>query len=332
MLVSRHDAPGRGSTLGELPYGFEAVDPKPLGTAPSRPAHAVSRQQSATVGEALLRTARPRQWLKNLLVLAAPASAGALGRADVLFHTSVAFVVFTLAASGTYFLNDTADVAEDRRHPVKRLRPIAAGQIPVPVARALGIGLMLLAGAGAWLASGPPLAVIVAAYLVVTVGYTTWLRDVAVLDISAVALGFVLRAVSGGVAAPVPLSDWFLIVVSFGALFLAAGKRFAELRALGSSSATRATMATYNEAFLRHVTFAAATIAILGYCAWTFARIPGSTWLTVSIFPLVVGLLRYALLLEEGEGEAPEEILLHDRALQVLGALWGLAFWLGIYW
>ncbi len=310
-----------------------ALRPGPLAHAPSvgrgEPESRESRE--STVAAGLLRTARPRQWVKNVLVFAAPAAAGALMSANVVMQTVVAFLTLSLAASGTYFLNDAQDVEADRRHPVKRHRPVAAGIVPVGIARPLGVGLMSLAIAVALAASGPGLAAVTAGYLALTLSYTLWLKHEPVLDIAAIAVGFVLRAVAGGAATGTPLSDWFLLVVSFGALFLATGKRFAELQSLGSSHGTRSSLAAYTAPYLRHVGFTSATLMILAYCAWVIRQAIPAWPLTLSILPLVLAVLRYALLLEQGEGEAPEELAFRDRSLQVLGVAWAALFLGGVY-
>lgn len=278
----------------------------------------------------LARTARPRQWVKNLLVLAAPLAGAALTDLAVLLHSAGAFAAFCLVASGGYFLNDAQDVEADRRHPTKRTRPVAAGTVPVPAARAAGVGLY---GAGLALAYvvSPGLLGLVAVYVVMTTAYSFGLKQIPVLDIAVVSLGFVVRALAGGVATGVPMTDWFVIVVSFGALFLAAGKRFAEARRPGAGTMTRDTLRDYSAPFLRHVTFAAATVTILAYCAWLFDQPGSDVWLTVSVLPLVLALLRYLLLLEHGRGEAPEEVLLADHPLQVLAVVWLATFVTGTY-
>jgi 4-hydroxybenzoate polyprenyltransferase len=181
---------------------------------------------------AVVKAVRPRQWVKNLLVFAAPLAA--LGGPDtydyrtVLGRVSVAFVVFCMAASSIYLVNDARDVEADRAHPTKRFRPIAAGVLPVGIA--YGIAAALAAGCLAiswWLT--PQLAAVMAVYLVIQLAYCFGLKHQAVLDISILSSGFLIRAIAGGVAGGIPLSQWFLLVMAFGSLFMAAGKRFAEV-------------------------------------------------------------------------------------------------------
>jgi decaprenyl-phosphate phosphoribosyltransferase len=170
---------------------------------------------------------RIHQWPKNLLVFAAPAAAAAVGRPHVLARVSLTFVVFCLLASGAYLINDVLDAAEDRRHPVKRHRPVAAGAVSPSRAAAVG-AVALLLGVGLSLAVSSTLLAVACGYALLNVGYTTLLRRIAIADIIAIAGAFVLRAVAGGVAARVPISYWFILVVSFAALFVAAGKRYAD--------------------------------------------------------------------------------------------------------
>ncbi len=283
----------------------------------------------------LLRTARPRQWVKNVLVFAAPGAAGVLGHRDALLRTLLAAAVFCLAASAMYFLNDATDVEADRVHPEKRLRPVAAGLVPVTAACVVGVWLVLAAVVLADLAGSPLLAGLVVVYAAITVSYSLWLKHEPVFDLAAVASGFVIRAIAGGVAAGVPISTWFLIVVSFGSLFMVAGKRHSEHLSMGDERGShRLTLELYSVSFLRYVRATASGVAITGYCLWAFERnsgIPGVPWFELSIVPFVLGMLRYALILEAGSTAGPEEIVLGERSLQLMGLACVLFVGLGIY-
>src|SRR4051812_26965739 len=177
---------------------------------------------------ALVKLARPRQWTKNALVFAAPAAAGTLTTAWVFRDAMLAFVAFCLASSATYMVNDARDVEADRRHPVKRARPVASGAISARAAYACAalaaLGSLVFAAAAA-----PLLVVVVVGYLALTTAYSARLKHEPVLDICSVALGFFLRAVAGGVATETPLSRWFVIVTAFCSLYLVTGKRYAEV-------------------------------------------------------------------------------------------------------
>jgi decaprenyl-phosphate phosphoribosyltransferase len=282
---------------------------------------------------ALVREARPKQWVKNLLAFAAPGAAGVLFHADVAWRSLVLFAALCAAASGTYFLNDVVDVDADRRHPVKRDRPVAAGVVPLRLARWCGalllvLGLALAAATGRWPALG-----VVAAYIALTLAYTAWLKHIAVVDIAS---GFVLRAIAGAAAVDVPMSDWFLICTSCGSLFIVTGKRYAELNHLGErAGSVRATLDAYNVAFLRLVLGVACSTTLLSYCVWAFDKAHVATtswpWYQLSIVPMATALLRYALVLEAGHGAAPEDVFAEDRALQVLVVAWLVLFGLGVY-
>ncbi len=282
---------------------------------------------------ALVRLARPKQWVKNVLVIAAPGAAGVLGEPLSLYRTAIAFVCFCLAASGTYYINDALDVEADRRHPTKRFRPIASGAVSVRTAVVGGIVLIvasiLLSFAARW-----QLAFIVGGYLVQTMLYSLWLKHEAVLDLACVASGFVLRTIAGGVAVGVTISPWFLIVAGSASLFMVTGKRHAELVELGDGAVGhRRALEMYSRSYLNYVRAVSSSVTVLAYCLWAFeksATVGSQVWFQLSIVPFVLGILRYALLLEQGGGGAPEELVLSDRVLLVLGALWALLFGIAV--
>lgn len=292
-------------------------------------------------GHALLRATRPRQWIKNILVFAAPAAAGSIGQPAILGRSAAAAGLFLAAAAGTYLVNDVLDAEADRVHPVKRTRPIAAGD--VSPATALTTAAVLLVGAllGAGTLAGAPLVEVIGAYVAITLAYSAWLKRMAVVELACVASGFVLRAVAGGAAAHLAISPWFLTVTSGGALLLVAGKRTAELRALGARGAShRPVLAAYPEAFLRFVRAVAATVTITSYGLWAFDRAnhlgdirpdTDDVVLRLSIVPFVVAILVVELALERGEGGAPEELAFSHRTLQVLGAACLGLVLIGIY-
>lgn len=284
---------------------------------------------------ALLAEARPKQWIKNLLVFAAPAAAGVLDKPDALAQAVAAFVCFCLAASGTYYLNDAADVDADRLHPKKKFRPIAAGEIPLPLARIIGVVAIISSVLAALLVNWH-LAVTVGAYVALTTTYSLWMKHVAVLDVVGVAAGFVLRAIGGAAAVSVPISDWFFIVASFGSLLMVVGKRRAETEEMGAGAAEfRPTLGMYPPDYLAQLQTISTAVVLVGYCLWAFEKAALSTasipWFELSIVPFGVAVLRYVLLLDTGHGGAPEEVVLADRALQIMGAAWLLVFAVGVY-
>ena len=283
----------------------------------------------------LWREARPKQWAKNVLVFAAPGAAGVLDNGDQLWRAVVMFAAFCLAASGTYFWNDLLDVEADRAHPTKRRRPIAAGVVPLGVARLVGT-LLLAAGIGLAFVPGWKAGVTVVVYVALTLTYSTVWKHIAVLDLVAVASGFVLRAVGGAAATSVDMSTWFVLCTTFGSLFIVTGKRYAELRDMGEEAgSTRATLDQYSLGYLRIVLSVTCGAALVAYCIWAFdtKELSGSTWpfYELSIVPMLAALLRYLLVLEQGHGGAPEEVFLADRTLQGLGVVWMVTFALGVY-
>ncbi|MHB8532441.1 MAG: decaprenyl-phosphate phosphoribosyltransferase [Solirubrobacteraceae bacterium] len=281
---------------------------------------------------AMIQACRPRQWTKNLLVIAAPGAGGALLHAEVPGRLVLTFICFCALSSATYLLNDIHDRAEDRAHPRRRMRPIAAGRLPVPLAAVTAV-VLALAGLGLAFAVRPWLAAVGGAYVVLTTSYTLWWRSVAVADLAAISGGFVLRALAGGVATNIALSRWFLLVTSFGALFVVAGKRYAELRTPGAAGRTRALLAQYTENYLRLVIGIAASVTTIAYCLWAFQRSHQArlSWYELTVVPLVLWLLRYGLLLEQGAGDAPEELVLRDRFLLIVTAAWLALFVAGVY-
>lgn len=282
----------------------------------------------------LLREARPRQWVKNVLLLAAPGAAGALTEPDSLVPVLLGILSFCLTASGVYYVNDLVDLKADRVHPVKRHRPIAAGVVSEGLARGIAV-LLLLAGVAVAAVVGAQFVVVLVVYVVVTTAYSFRFKHVPVIDLVMVAAGFLLRAVAGGVAADVPLSSFFLLVAAFGSLFMVAGKRHGEFRAMGEDrAATRASLSGYTDAYLRYVWSIASAVTMVGYSLWAFQLSqgrPSPLWYELSVAPFVIALLRYAYLVEAGEGGEPEELVFKDRQLQLFGLVWAVLFAAGVY-
>ena len=302
--------------------GAAVLDPAP----PPSP-----RGRAGLVG-GLVRAARPRQWLKNVLVLAAPAAAGVLLDAAVALPVALTFVAFCFVASGTYLLNDALDVHADRLHPRKQHRPIANGTVSVGAAKLAAAALLVAGLALGWVVD-VRLAIVLAVYVVVMQSYTAVLKRVAVVELGVISSGFVLRAVAGAVAVDVPVSTWFLIVTSFASLFIAVGKRNAERLTLGEAAIEhRPALAEYPPGFLQYVGAVAAAVAIVAYCLWALIGVEEPTLAhELSIVPFVLAMLRYALLAERGEAGAPEDVFLSDRTILILGLLWAVAFGVGTY-
>lgn len=277
----------------------------------------------------IIKAIRPRQWVKNVLVFAAPVAALGDDRyvydyRAVLVKVLLAFVVFSLAASAVYLINDARDVEADRAHPTKRFRPIAAGVVPPWLAYSLA-GLLGAASLSiSWMVT-PNLAAVMAVYITIQLAYCFGLKHQPVIDICIVSSGFLIRAIAGGVAAGVPLSQWFLLMMAFGSLFMAAGKRYAELQLADRTGAKiRKSLESYTSSYLRFVWTLSATALVLCYGLWAFERdaTGGTSWFVISMIPFTVAILRYAVDVDGGMAGEPEEIALKDRALQLLALAW----------
>jgi decaprenyl-phosphate phosphoribosyltransferase len=283
---------------------------------------------------------RPRQWVKNLLVLVAPAAAGVLFHRQVAIHTAIAFAAFCLTASGVYLINDVIDLKADRQHPEKRYRAIASGELPVPTALVAGV-ILLLAGLGVGgTIKDAGLIAILLIYVANAICYVTYLKSVAVLEMASVAAGFFLRALAGAAASNLPVSSWFLVVISFGALFLVVGKRAAEIHALGDRAADhRPVLKEYPEGFLNSALTLTATVVVTTYCLWAFdtsklglsAEHRHVIAIQLTVVPVVLAMLYILRQLQSGGGGAPEDLVLSDRVVQVLGVTWVALLVVGIY-
>lgn len=274
---------------------------------------------------ATVRAMRPRQWLKNLLVLAAPLAAGKLFEPAILRGAALAFVAFCLVSASVYLVNDVRDVEEDRLHPTKRFRPIAAGELKPATALALAI---VLGACGLVLGFfvSPPLGITMLVYVSLQLLYSAYLKHLPVVDLAMVASAFLLRAIAGGVATGIPLSQWFLLVAAFGSFFMVSGKRYSEMKALGGEAGTRRSLTRYSESYLRFAWMLAAVMVLISYSLWAFENggngALGIPWTAISIAPFTLGLLQYALEVDAGTAGEPEEVVLHDHVLQGLGLVW----------
>ncbi len=288
----------------------------------------------------LVKALRPRQWVKNVLVLAAPMAAGTdvLTDGATMLRVLIAFVAFCLIASATYLINDALDVEADRNHPTKRFRPIAAGVVPRNLAFGLATVLALAAIGISFLANWQT-AVTIAVYFAIQLGYCFGLKHQAVIDICIVSSGFLIRAIAGGVAAQLPegLSRWFLLVMAFGSLFMAAGKRYAELvYAERTGAKIRKSLEYYTATYLRFVWTLSATSVVLCYGLWALDTGPGGShgdnvFYSISIVPFTVAILRYAVDVDGGAAGEPEEIALGDRILQFLAVAWIICVGVAVY-
>ena len=274
-------------------------------------------------------SSRPRQWPKNLLVLAAVLFSGEYHSSASLLAAVAATAIFTLATASLYLLNDAIDAPRDREHPVKRRRPIAAGAVPVGLAVGVGVVLsvaaLALATVLAW-----PFGAALAVYLALQVGYSLLLKHLVILDLLAIAVGFVIRAVAGALVIEVPVSPWLYICTFLLALFLAVGKRWAELGGPARSSAARPVLERYTPEYLRTLVVITAAATPLSYALYTFSapNLPDNHLMMITIPIVLYGILRYVYLLQnDGSGEEPERVLLGDP-----GILGSVVMWVAVSW
>ncbi|HEV2639255.1 MAG TPA: decaprenyl-phosphate phosphoribosyltransferase [Actinocrinis sp.] len=305
--------------------------PRPAGP-PESAAEPAPRSGGLAAG--LVREARPKQWVKNVLVLTAPLAAGKIGHAATVRDGAIALAAFCLAASAVYYANDSFDVEADRQHPKKRFRPIAAGIIPIRLAWVM-VALLSAAAVAVGFAANGATAAVIGFYIAMHLAYSAWFKHVAVVDLVMVAAGFLLRAMVGGIAAGLPLSQWFLLTTGFGSLFMVAGKRYSEMVLMGEEAAsTRKSLAAYSKSYLRFVWQMAAGLTMLTYAEWASILDAGHhqiAWHEISIVPWCLVFLRYALLVDRGKAGEPEDVVLGDRMIKIVGALWLVCFTLGVF-
>ena len=262
---------------------------------------------------------RPLQWIKNLLVFAAPFTAGAFSDFGALTPLLYLFVMFCAASSTNYVLNDWLDKDYDSQHSQKKHRPIASGKIGY---KSLLLILIFLISLQTLLSFFIPLHALlwVVAYLFVSIGYSLYFKKIAVVEMSLIAIGFMIRALAGAAAIKVEASSWFLIVIGFGALFLVGNKRLAEL-SYQNSSLTRGVMDKYSNSFLKMVIGSSMTVCLVGYTLWAFQYANGTPLTKFSVIAFAVALMRYLWITERKNAENPEVVLFTDRVLVALGLI-----------
>ncbi len=278
---------------------------------------------------ALLVSLRPHQWTKNLFVLAALAFSKHLFDGDALLRAAGAFLVFCVLSGATYLFNDILDLELDRLHPAKRLRPVASGQLPLPLARGACL-LLALAALAASLALGRPFALAAFAYLALNVAYSVALKHVVILDVLAIAVGFVLRAVAGALAIAVVFSDWLVVCTLLVALFLALAKRRHELVTLADAVGHRRILAEYSPYLLDQMVSVVTASCLTAYAFYTLAPDTIEKYrtdrLSLTIPFVIYGIFRYLYLVHRREqGGSPSDLLLTDRPLLLAVALWAAA-------
>jgi len=276
---------------------------------------------------ALTRALRPLQWTKNAVLLAALVFDQKLFEPDAVLRALLAVAVFCAASSAVYLVNDVRDAAADRLHPTKRLRPIAAGAVPAGRALAVAALLIVVALLAGW-AVRPAFALVVAGYLGLMVAYSLALKRLVILDVFAIAAGFVLRAAAGAVAIAVAISPWLLVCTMLLALFVGFGKRRHELAALDDAVGHRATLGDYSLGLLDQLLAITAAATVMAYSFYTFdaAAVPDNHAMMLTIPFVAYAVFRYLFLVHRRDlGGSPEALLFADLPLlaSILG--WGLA-------
>ncbi|HEX5300410.1 MAG TPA: decaprenyl-phosphate phosphoribosyltransferase [Streptosporangiaceae bacterium] len=282
---------------------------------------------------AVVRTARPRQWPKNLLVFAAPLAGASLGRRDGLLYALVAAAAFGLASAAVYFVNDVVDAERDRLHPRKRNRPVASGALPKQHAIALGAVCAALGLSAGLLISEPLLIATVAGYLSLSFGYSLVLKQIPVIEVMFLAAGFLLRVLGGAAATHVPPSGWFLLVCSLGALGVAIAKRYAELTSLGAKAVEhRPVLRFYRPAQLRIAQIAVGAAMIAAYLAWAAGEHSGARlWHLASALPLALALVRFGYLTGRRTAAPVEDLIMRDIPMLACELSWLALFVTGLY-
>ncbi|MBN1938062.1 MAG: decaprenyl-phosphate phosphoribosyltransferase [Candidatus Aminicenantes bacterium] len=275
----------------------------------------------------LLKSLRPAQWTKNLFVFAALVfSKGVLIR-ESLLRSVWAFAVFCLLSGALYLINDVVDVEEDRRHPKKRLRPIAAGRVSrgAAIAWAGAFGAAALAGA---FALGWGFGLVASIYAGLVIAYTFALKHIVILDVFLIASGFVLRVIAGGLAIAVPLSSWLIICTSLLSLFIAFGKRRHEIVSLDADAPLHRPILNEYSAYLLDQMISVVTAStVIAYCLYTVSeetvRKFGTSNLILTTPFVLYGVFRYLYLVhQKGLGGSPEEMILRDKPLAAAIVLW----------
>jgi decaprenyl-phosphate phosphoribosyltransferase len=277
-------------------------------------------------------TTRPRQWPKNLLVFAAPLAGATIGRGDEFGYAVLAAVVFGCASAAVYLVNDVVDAERDRRHPIKRHRPIASGALPGAHAVALAVLAALVAVAVGVAIGEPLLAAAAAGYLCLSFLYSVRLKHVPFVEMGLVASGFLLRVLGGAAATHVRPSVWFLLVCSLGALGVAVAKRYSELTSLGDAAAAhRPVMRWYRPRVLRAGQIVIGALMLATYLMWASGESDGTrAWHMVSAVPLALALGRFGALTARRTVRQVEDMITRDGPMLACEVAWLSLFCTGL--
>ncbi len=284
-------------------------------------ASTVSAPLAVADARAWVRALRCREWSKNLLVLAIPAAAAALGHTVVAGRAALALMILCLLSSAVYLIDDVVDLDEDRSDPVRRLHPIAAGTIEPAEAMIAAGGCLFVALISAAVVD-LRLLIVALLYASLNLIHTGWASRVPLADLSTVAGCFLLRTLAGGAATGIPISPWLVAVVALAALVVAAGKRYTSVIDAAARN-QHAVLRSYDPQALRRIGCVACGAALIAYAVWAIQSGAGAVSLRgLSLMPFAAALIRYLTLADRGEGKAPERLLLTDRPLQLAAALW----------
>jgi 4-hydroxybenzoate polyprenyltransferase len=271
---------------------------------------------------------RPKQWTKNVFLLAALVFDRQLTNVDSLISTAIGLILFTLLISTVYIFNDVSDIEADRQHPKKKNRPIAAGKVPVRSAIMAAVFILIITiPLSFWLSSG--FGIISVAYFLMQLAYTKWIKHIPLLDVLTIAAGFVLRVAAGVAIIQVErFSPWMYVVTTLFALYIGFGKRRAELVTLAENADShRRVLKGYNIPFLDQLITIVSSTTIIAYSLYTFSapNLPDNHITMLTIPFVLYGIFRWLYLMQvKGEGGAPEELILSDRPLQVVVMLYGI--------
>jgi len=284
----------------------------------------------------IFKTMRPRQWTKNLLVFAALIFSQNLSNLPMVSDATIAFIIFCLLSGSVYTLNDLLDVKQDRTHPKKSQRPLASGKLQPPIAIVSGSILVLLSLVNAfWLNTN--FGFIALGYFILQIAYSTVLKHIVILDVLAVSIGFVLRAIAGAEVINVPISSWLLVCTILLALFLSLGKRRHEIILLEDNAADhRKILFEYSPALLDQMISVVTASTVVAYALYTMSAETITKFQTDNLkytIPFVLyGIFRYLYLIhQKSEGGSPEKILLNDRPLLINIILYLLTVWFFTY-
>lgn len=279
----------------------------------------------ADMALAALQALRPKQWAKNVFLLAAIVFSMRFDELGLWLQTGLGFAAFSLVSSAGYIFNDSRDMEADRLHPRKRHRPIAAGRLPLGLARVQMVAVFL-GGLGIAYAVSPSFLLVVILYFITTMSYSAWFKHIVILDVMFLASGFLWRAAAGAVAIDVAISPWLLTCTGFLALFFGFNKRRGELTEVADakSGVTRRNLKQYTPELVVEFQAITTTGTIISYALYCVLASP-TEWLLLTMPHVLYGIFRYIYLVAAmGEGGAPDETLLRDRPMLLAGALYAV--------